>query len=151
MSGKKLLPIISSLFIILNLFYSCDSGNSCNDITEINKGIIVSPLNISCDVTTGADQWYISDNATYLSMFDRTCVLPEIDFKTYSLLGVFTNIDCVSQISREVSRDEKLQRYTYRINLSKCSSCKEFEPNLNWVFVPKLPENWVVHFDVVRE
>ncbi|GAB4304700.1 MAG: hypothetical protein Kow0068_26330 [Marinilabiliales bacterium] len=143
---------ITILSIIL-FFSSCEKE-------DIFEGIIVKEFDTGrCFPPFGnePDEYIITNDSLYQNLLTLGTVvcdnytLPEIDFTTYTLLGKFTVSDGeVKYYKREVVKDESNMRYVYAIYM-KCKNNNKAAISMNWVLVPKLPNNYSVEFTVDKD
>jgi hypothetical protein len=71
---------------------------------------------------------------------------PEIDFNEYSLLGFWATGQCETKFIREVIKNETDKKYTYRIKIKDCGTCKSERYDANLVLVPKISDGFTVDF-----
>ena len=102
-------------------------------------------------------QLVINDAATYQTMlaqkvFSDPCssyILPEVNFVEKTLLGKFTEaLACDVFYERRVEADPDSESYIYRITVHLDGQCQFSNTSMNWITVPKLPENYTVSFEV---
>ena len=78
--------------------------------------------------------------------------LPYIDFVERSLLGRFTQVQgCNVSYIRELYADPDAEMYEYRIRIQVSGNCQNELSNMNWISVPKLPDNYGVRYKVEIE
>lgn len=136
---------------------------SCVDDCEENfdtvGGIITSELDLGmCFSDVGAldPNYVINDSTAYQSLGilpvnTPECMgmtFPEIDFNAQTLLGLYADGTCYVGFDRIVNRDDDLKRYTYTVGVNACGTCESLRFSMNWVLVPKLPEDYTVEFIV---
>jgi len=145
----KKLWIVFVAFAVLIL--SCTKDEEpCEAIIE-NSGIIVASVNISsCEQPFYQGSFVIRTNAEYdeLLSTNNPCDRPFIDFSSLSLLGRYAYTANTGSYFRNVEIDTAHSRYVYTITVENCGSCNCLSENMNWVTVPKLPEEWTVKFVV---
>jgi len=127
---------------------------------DIFEGIIVKEFDTGrCFPPFGnePDEYVITNDSLYQNLLTLGTVvcgnytLPEIDFTTYTLLGKFTVSDGeVKYYRREVIKDESNMKYIYTIYM-KCKNNSKAAISMNWVLVPKLPDNYSVKFAVDKD
>ncbi|MFT7344163.1 MAG: hypothetical protein ACI9XP_000746 [Lentimonas sp.] len=91
------------LFIILifaGLISSCSKSPKCWG-DDKNQGIVNSAIRIDC--APNGEQFIISDDSIYRSLFPSSCNSPAIDFNSNSLLGLYADGGCELKFIREVS------------------------------------------------
>lgn len=134
---------------------------SCNDTEQFcgdnkSKGIIEEDIFFDCiGMNDMPDQsWVIQDQEFLDSLYLEKCdkeegSVPHFDFETYSLLGVYADAGgCEATFIREVTRDEDAKKYLYTIEIKECGLCDMSIFSMNWVLVPRVPEDWMVEFYV---
>ncbi len=146
------------LGIILTTFQlSC--VDDCEENFDITGGIITSELDLGdCFSDVGAldPQYIINDSTAFqalgiLPINTPECVgttLPEIDFNTHTLLGLYADGTCNVGFDRIVNRDDDLKKYIYTVSVNACGMCESLRFSMNWVIVPKLPDDYTVEFIV---
>ncbi len=136
---------------------SCSKSPLCWG-DDKNKGLILSEVIInqpSCH-----DQDKITENKHIINseedyynlfadiMYCDTSELPQVDFMKYTLLGQYASGGCEVKFIREVIDNPESDEYLYSIIVRDCGSCQKLRYDMNWVLVPKLPENYTVRFSV---
>jgi hypothetical protein len=135
-------------FIVLGsilTFTSCGRNRKCGGGNE-NKGLILQSASISCSTITGKDRFRIDSDSVYKQTFDSTCALPQIDFRTNTLLGLYASGGCEVKFIREVKKTAS--SIEYRVKVNECGICKKLGFSFNWVLVPKLSASDEVTFVV---
>jgi hypothetical protein len=139
--------IVSVIIILLTaLFFSCSKNPKCWG-NDKNEGIINTSIDIKCAPKADQPEFVILDNSSFIQSFDSTCPLPNIDFSTESLLGLYADGECEVKFIREVTRVESEKKYHYKVNVKDCGYCKKLGYSYNWITVPKLPSGWTVTFE----
>jgi len=147
--------ILGIIFMIS--YMSC--VDDCEDNFDTTGGIITSELDLGmCFSDVGAlDPNYVINDSTafqslgILPVNTPECVgttLPEIDFNTQTLLGLYADGTCNVGFDRIVLRDDDLKRYTYTVGVNACGTCESLRFSMNWVLVLKLPADYTVEFIV---
>ena len=123
-----------------------------------NKGIIISNLTVNplhcIDPFQLPDQEYvINDYESYINLITDTVYcdsssLPDIDFSQNTLLGQYATGGCEVKFIREVTNNSADNEYFYEITVRDCGACERLRYSMNWVIVPKLPENYNVRFNI---
>lgn len=138
--------LISALVI---LGFSCNKEEEpCEAIIE-NSGIIVSSISVnSCDEPFYDKAFLITNNVELDAVLatNNNCAKPEIDFSEYALLGMYAFTANTGSYYREVVKDTANNQYIYTVKVTNCGNCNCLSENMNWVTVPKLPEEWSVKF-----
>jgi len=140
--------IVFSILTIIVLFCFCTKSPGCWGESK-DEGIINSSVIIKCE-TTG-QQFIVSDDSTYKSLFPPNCDLPAIDFSTNTLLGQYADGGCELKIIREVIKLDEEKKYHYKLIVKECGMCKRLVYSYNWVTVPKLPKDWTVSFEIDKK
>lgn len=133
--------------------------DDCEDNFDTTGGIITSELELgTCFSDIGAldPQYVINDSMAFealgiLPVNTPECIgmtLPEIDFNTQTLLGLYADGTCNVGFDRIVLSDDDLKRYTYTVGVNACGTCESLRFSMNWVIVPKLPADYTVDFIV---
>lgn len=146
------------LFLIIALLLSCNKE-------DIITGVIAQELDLSICLSSVLDyetdnEFIFKEDSTYnnfLSLhkeeIEQNCVsyqFPEIDFTSYSLLGKLTMAEGkIKYYKREVIIDDENSNYIYNITVYTKSFNKIQAVDYNWVLVPKIPENYLVEFNVI--
>ena len=82
----------------------------------------------------------------------RAYMPPFVDFGQHTLLGLKTEVEaCTVSFAKVVFADTKNNTYHYQVTATstKNSECDlAILVNMNWVVVPKLPDNFDVSFEV---
>jgi hypothetical protein len=152
------------LFIALSIFgiiSSCSKSPACWG-DDVNKGIIKDYYNIHdfpmcVEVYVNENEDLIIKSSLELSnITDSNCynlpeagyssTPPDIDFNEYSLLGFWATGQCETKFIREVLKNETDKKYTYKIKVKDCGTCKSERYDANLVLVPKIPDGFIVDF-----
>ncbi|MDR1737671.1 MAG: hypothetical protein LBR66_02470 [Candidatus Symbiothrix sp.] len=75
---------------------------------------------------------------------EKKCHLPEQTIGTGEILsdGLIPFIDELNY------NDDVLKQYIYTINVVQCGNCESRDASMNWVLVPKIPDDYTVRFVV---
>jgi hypothetical protein len=76
-----------------------------------------------------------------------TTYLP-IDFNQYTVLGKYASGGCAVVFERNVSRNDAEKRVIYKIKVHECGDCLVHVGYVQWVLVPKIPDDYTVSFVV---
>ena len=147
----KTYPIIILMSLLLN---SC---NDCDLPGDSDSGIIVSEFDILNDcvrLDEYKDTYIIRTQDEYDSIKIKktnnenctTYTLNPVEFNNYTLLGIKACGTCEVSFDRNVTKDDHSKKYIYTIKVNDCGPCKELSCSMNWVLVPKLPDDWTVEF-----
>jgi len=83
--------------------------------------------------------------------YDDGQTFEPIDFTIYTVLGKkASGGGCGIIFVRDVSKNDILKKYVYTITVFQCGDCFKSGESMNWVLVPKIPEDYTVEF-VVKE
>lgn len=136
------------LFLLL-----CSSCNKDNLI--IIEGL--STINIADCMLLPQQEYVVSDTASYNALLlhrDSTdeCssyVLPPIDFSQKTLLGKQTIVDgCTASYTYTILADPEKRVYHYQVKAVPGGNCHNEIRNMNWITIPRLPDNYTVQFEV---
>jgi hypothetical protein len=148
---QKIVTVALAVLLTLTLSFSCSKEEEqCTAVIE-NSGIIVNTVDIADCSTPFYIGNFVIDSSTELDsvlQLNSSCQKPEIDFTQYTLLGRYAYAQCTGSYLREVTKDTTNKRYNFTITVESCGSCDCLSQNMNWVLVPKLPENYTVRFTV---
>ena len=140
------------IILLVGQFHFCSKNPQCWG-EDKNEGIINNSINIDIICSPKADQseFIILDHSSFIQTFDSTCSLPNIDFNTESLLGLYTDGGCEVKFIRKVTRMDNENKYHYKVTVKDCGNCKKLGYSYNWVTVPKLPSAWTVTFETKKK
>lgn len=71
-----------------------------------------------------------------------------INFTNYTLLGKWAEGNCNVIIERNVERKIPKKNVIYTLTVNECGNCEKLEGSMNWVLVPKIPNDYIVEFFV---
>ena len=140
------------LITISCTFIACDD-NSNVDFPELE----FETLNFGNCYDTNMEKVVIDNDATYQILLDSifqpyssNCDSnnhPVIDFSTHTLLGNYRDGGgCSINFIRNLYEDIPNQKYIYDIKVEEEGLCLMLGFSMNWILVPKLPENYTVEF-----
>jgi len=144
---------------------SCTPEVSCENSDTID-GIIVQTYNLGVCYQYMQDTTYvINDIVNFQNLRSKmdslflsentacdTATLIAPNFEKYTLLACFAEGQgCDAAFKRTVLADETQHKYTYTIEVEECGNCSYKIPSMNWVLVPKLPENYTVEFKITHK
>ena len=150
--------LIIIVFVVL-LLSSCKKKDddveipTC-DLPEqtVGSGEIIQNAKISFSYNLDNDNHVIradSENIYNLMVsYDQGANYDSIDFDQYTLLGKQSSGGCAVVFDRHVSRDTVAKKCTYRIKVYECGLCTSLDISMNWVLVPRIPEDYTVDFIV---
>ena len=143
----KFIIILIALGFLVN---SCNKDEETCESIISNEGIIVESVDFNCNDPFYSGNFVIDSNAELDSVMNLNsgCQQPEIDFTSYTLLGRYAYTSAIGSYYRNVEEDTTNLRYNYTITVKNCGSCNCLSQNMNWVLVPKLPNDWTVKFTV---
>jgi len=154
------LPV--TLLLIEN---SCTPEQSCQNQDTID-GIIDTTYDLGMCYQYMSDTSYvITDIVEFQSLRSKmdsfflsknsgcdTASLVAPNFEKQTLLGCFAQgTGCDASFHRTVLQDDTQHKYTYTIEVEDCGKCTYKIPSMNWVLVPKLPQNYTVEFKIVHK
>ena len=120
---------------------------------------ILSPCFFGID-NSGYDEIVIKNNEEYRSFEDSLRINPAnldcdsaglapIDFVNYSLIGIrTTGGGCYAEYERHVFQNNRNNTVVYRIQTDYFGTCEKLIVNWNWAYIPKLPDNYLVEFQL---
>lgn len=144
------------LSLVIALTISCKKDRNCELPKQIiGTGEIVSNALVSQPLITWdmKNQEHIikadSQNVFNLKVsFDNGNTYDTIDFNQYTLLGKYTRENCKATFERDVRKNDAQKEYFYKIKVHQCGTCETNWESMNWVLVPKIPEDYSVSFIV---
>lgn len=152
---------LSLALIIFGIVISCNKSPVCWG-DDVNKGVIEKyydvrdfPMCVEVYVNENEkliingplDLSNITDSNCYnLSEAGYSSTPPDIDFYEYSLLGFWATGRCETKFIREVSKNETNKKYTFKIKVKDCGTCKSERFDANLVLLPKIPDGFIVDF-----
>lgn len=145
MKRSSFLPVVSAVIFILS-FNSCSKSPRCWG-SDKNKGLIIESVNIPCTLVKEGKEFVVNDQATYEAMFESSCVLPSIDFSTFTLLGQYAKGGCETKYIREVEKKSN-GKIHYRVKVKECGFCKVLRYSYNWVLIPKVERPEDISFEI---
>lgn len=155
-TAHKLKKIIKIYFILFSfaILSNCSKSPLCWG-EDKNNGIIVSSIDFGICFYDFPENEYIMETEVELdSLFnlisnqDTECEKPEIDFSKHTLLGQYASGACEVKFIRDVEKDNRDESYIYTVKVRECGLCKSMAYGLNWILVPKLPNDWSVKFEI---
>jgi hypothetical protein len=153
---------LSSFFIFI--LGSCESEKACIGTDSID-GIIDTTYELGLCFQYMHDTSYVINNVVEFKLLrnkidslflasERGCDTAELivpDFEKYTLLGIFSQVKgCDANYKRAVVDDNVQHKYIFTVEASSCGNCNYLIPSMNWVLVPKIPENYTVEFKVTK-
>ncbi|MBW8051870.1 MAG: hypothetical protein FVQ77_16345 [Cytophagales bacterium] len=101
-------------------------------------------------------EYIINNDSTYQAVFqpfidyDSTYILFDIDFIKYTLLGKYMEGTCSEDFySKKICKNDANKQYRYTVKLTgKGPICEMLFHTMNWVIVPKVPDDYYVKFDI---
>ncbi len=152
---------IPAVLLILILIASCDQDEKLTDITmhcEFHEDLL-TPCFYGIH-NFGHDEIVIRDNAAYLKFQDSIRIeihqmncedeqLPTIDFERYTLIGKHTSGGgCSVKYSRRIFDDKAKNLIMYKISAKYSGNCSMGLVSWNWALIPKIPDYYIVVFEV---
>lgn len=144
------------VWFLMTLILSCTKNKNCYLSQQIiGNGEIVSNALVSQPLITWdmKNQEHIiqadTQNVFELKVsFDNGNTFDDIDFKQYTLLGKYARENCKATFERNVSKDDSQKKIFYNLKIKQCGKCETNWESMNWVLVPKIPENYNVIFNI---
>jgi hypothetical protein len=147
--------------LFFGLINSCSKSPVCWG-DDVNKGIIEKyynvhdfPMCVEAYVNEN-EKLIIKSSAELLNITDSNCYNlpeagysadpPDIDFNEYCLLGFWATGQCETKFIREILKNETGKKYTYKIKVKDCGTCKSERYDANLVLAPKIPDGFIVDF-----
>ena len=151
---------ISLLILLLTgILWSCEK--QCVLPEEIETGEILSNASLRMGGTYSnellqkvASRCIQSDSQNVYKLqvsFDGGNYYQAIDFSKYSVLEVRADGGCHAVFERNVSKDIIHKKIVYTVTVHQCGDCLVFVSSLNWVLVPKIPEDYTIEFKVIKK
>ncbi len=147
------------LFALAGCLLLCTTM-ACNK-QQLIKVDGIETLEIDKCVIVTDDIVVIDDAESYLALTETAQASPQcnginpqfpsIDFAERTLIGKLTEVTgCSAIYFKEVYADPENDAYLYEITVTVESSdgCESTLQNMNWLSVPKLPEQYTVDFEV---
>lgn len=150
------MKMLNILFLVTLVLTSCDKKD-CDLPAESNDGLILSSFQVdnNCVQLDEFDNSYVIrtqqeyDSIKTTKANHDSCStnkLNGIDFDKYTLLGFNTGGKCQVSYERKVIENKDDKEYMYSIKVNECGECKKMAFSMNWVLVPKIPNDWTVEF-----
>ena len=152
--------LVSILILILPLSCRKVIQDVNHNAEKALKAIYDPPLYGSCfGILAIGQEYVINDSVAYKNLEDTmrnktspacdTAHFANIDFKSYTLIGKQVDLSLCDSISREITVNATQKKYVYIIRVKRhvgfCASVLKI--TMNWVLVPKLPDDYKVDFD----
>ena len=161
---KTPLIIVSIAFLIgsISFINGCKKDPFC-DAKDSISGIIKERYIFGCGYYDGKlneKQFIIDNDSSFQALLSKgkgsqsreQCKdedFPKIDFSQNTLLGLYADGGgCSTGFERNVTKDEGNKVYQYTIKVNECGQCDKLRLDMNWVLVPKLPQDYKVEFEV---
>ena len=150
-------------FLLLALTYI-----TCNKAFDVvcpaqdeNQGLVIQSFfdtEVSCfdesfmlnDLSEGLVIHTVDTYRSTIALVDLTgnaCVLPDIDFTQFTLLGLKTQgTGCTRTYRRSV--EAKGNGFEYEVTVRECGNCEPLEIRTHWVTIPKISEDATVTFKI---
>lgn len=152
-----------SLFVFGGLT-SCYSESPCPSC-ESDQGIIVSfdaGPSIDCETARfSQDQnLVISQDSAYQALFFQNNAythcdslnFESVDFEQHSVLSMaVSGSGCSRSFCLSVLDDSATQQYRFIARVIECGGCEPLEIVRYWVVVPKIPADYTVSFETIRD
>lgn len=150
--------MIYLILIIATISSSSCRKNECDLPKQIiGTGEIVENALISQPIIT----WEMRDKEHIIQVdslniynlevsFDDGSTYNPIDFSKYTLLGKYARGNCRVTFERNVSRNDSQKKVYYDIEVHQCGNCEINCESMNWVLIPKIPNDYEVIFEVIK-
>lgn len=141
---------------LLMLTISCDREKSCAGENE-NRGDVVSTYEgYNCPDLLFSDhfekQFVLRSQEDVTAYELDSCLTTTIDFESYSVLGYPQGASgCSQKFIRDVSIDESAKSVHYTVTVKECGGCLPYTVSPNFVFIPKIPDDYEVTFESKRK
>lgn len=154
---KKIKRLILFLLPLIGVLHSCALeepivGDLCETQGDVAEGIILEMLSLEC-VLSGQDNFVVRDSASFSDLFadcPTPFSIPAINFETASVLGISaTATGCERYFRRRVEELPDEQIYVYRLEIQECGMCEPLVLQNHWAVVPKVPDDYLVIFEVI--
>ncbi len=154
--------LIFTLLFFTYLFSGCKNEKPCFD-QENNYGVIAANVKMGeCFTFMKKSEYVVKSYIEFLDLVseidtsvwkqtlcDTVSLADTIDFSKYTLLGKYAEgTACSIGFRREVTINSVDSKYIYAVTVYECGSCDVQTMSMNWVLVPRLPENYSVVFEV---
>ncbi len=129
----------------------CRQWPTCEWYNDTNY-VRLPPSDIDPDSICFRMDYAINDTIQYKTLIQQSvfpqCELPYIDFSRYTLLGLYINFSYGGKIlSKNIMINDTSKLCTYRISILDTDKVYSSIQNyLNWVLIPKLPNDYKVEF-----
>lgn len=118
----------------------------------------LSTINIANCMVLPQQDFVVSDTASYNALLAQrlntsecnSYQLPPIDFSQKTLLGKQTTLQgCSGSYTYNILANPEKRVYHYQIKAVAAGNCHDEIKNMNWITIPRLPDNYTVQFDIV--
>jgi len=152
--------------IAVIFLFSCGNEKTCLE-QDVSTGIIQYDLDLGTCLSKMKQTQYVirtrdaylllksqPDTAilrTFATLCDTIVLADSINFTRYSLLGFYAQgTGCSVGFARNVTSNATTKKYTYSIKVAVCGTCGYTDFKMNWVLVPKVPDDYTVDFVLTR-
>jgi hypothetical protein len=153
------------LFVIVFLVASCEQSEETNqkpDLTIAPQflepiyfgvcfGGLCPPTAREIVIKSNREYQNLGDSCRILTLSSVRCseaTLPDIDFKHFSLIGIFTSGGgCSAEYGRSLEVDTITKVYHYAVQATYEGDCDMLLMNMNWALVPAIPDDYSVVFE----
>ena len=82
---------------------------------------------------------------------DNGSTYDSIDFSVYTLLVKYARGNCEVTFVRNVTKNNSQKKVYYNIEVLQCGTCEINWESMNWVLIPKIPNDYEVVFNVTEK
>lgn len=146
------------LSILVICLVDCSKENAVSQIDNLNVTYLNDFGGCFLFENVNSDGIVIREDSTYEKLGNAnrlnkwagcdTAKLPVIDFSKYTLLGFTTVSSSCDELTRSVTLDTLNKKFLYSLTIKTLNKfCDQLgKQSLNWVLVPRLPDNYSVQF-----
>ncbi len=153
---KMRLSLLAVTLVVATACTECSSQHeetAFSDLTEDLSCISPYEHNVTDEFVIRSQEEYAM-LTQYLSTAPDCAnfTLPSIDFSEKTLLGKYTTgTGCTIDFERHVYRNDDAKTVTYVITVIEEGNCEMLGMSMNWITIPKIPQDYKVIFDVEKE
>jgi hypothetical protein len=146
MDKKVMMVLLLAAFIFASCQKKCDLPGFGIGSGDILANALVSVQLVTAEmrsqgivINSEEENWF-----DLKVSFDNGGSYSEIDFDQYTVLGKYAEGQCTTAFERVVNSQGNVHVYTIRVH--QCGKCESLITSMNWVLVPKVPEDHEVQF-----
>jgi len=158
---KKILVYLLTIILLVSTGCGCKKDSPillCPEgYVEVNN---IQIVDLGCCVYDSIE-YIINDDSTYQVVFqpfidyDSTYILFNIDFIKYTLLGKYMAGTCSEDFYlKKICKNENIKECQYLVRRKPLKKrekiCEKLFHTMNWVIVPKVPDDFNIIFDFNR-